>query len=151
MIKKVIVLIFLQTLLLSQFTDISRANEPFSTYKSSADKILYNPSEFQWYKKFYTELNETDNSGSKDVKVAIFGDEIALLEQTQPFYEDIYDPYTSKYQKPALSFFNNNAMTKFSGILIDNYLNQKKPTDKNLLSFHSVPIYKEGNKLTSSE
>ena len=150
MIKKVIVLIFLQTLLLSQITDISRANEPFSTYKSSADKILYNPSEFQWYKKFYTELNEIENSGSKDVKVAIFGDEIALLDQTQPFYKNIYDPYTSKYQKPALSFFNNNAMTKLSGILIDNYLNQKKPTDKNLLSFHSVPIYKEGNKLTSS-
>ena len=81
MIKKVIVLIFLQTLLLSQITDMSRANEPFSTYKSSADKILYNPSEFQWYKKFYTELNEIENSGSKDVKVAIFGDEIFFMDK----------------------------------------------------------------------
>jgi hypothetical protein len=150
MIKKVIVIIALQTLLLPQITDISKANEPFSTYKSSDDKLLYNPSEFQWYNKFYAELNESEKSDSKDVNIAIFGDEIALLEQTQPYFKDIYDPYTSKYQKPALSFFNNNVMTKFSGILIDNYLNQKKPTDKNLFSFYSVPIYKNDSKLTTS-
>ena len=134
MIRKVIVIIALQTLLLPQITDISKANEPLSTYKSSDDKLLYNPSEFQWYNKFYAELNESEKSDSKDVNIAIFGDEIALLDQTQPYFKDIYDPYTSKYQKPALSFFNNNAMTKFSGILIDNYLNQKKPIDKNLLA-----------------
>ena len=150
MIKKVIVIIALQTLLLPQITDISKANEPLSTYKSSDDKLLYNPSEFQWYNKFYAELNESEKSDSKDVNIAIFGDEIAPLEQTQPYFKDIYDPYTSKYQKPALSFFNNNVMTKFSGILIDNYLNQKKPTDKNLFSFYSVPIYKNDSKLTTS-
>jgi hypothetical protein len=150
MIKKVIVIIALQTLLLPQITDISKANEPLSTYKSSDSKLLYNPSEFQWYNKFYAELNESEKSDSKDVNIAIFGDEIALLEQTQPYFKDIYDPYTSKYQKPALSFFNNNVMTKFSGILIDNYLNQKKPTDKNIFSFYSVPIYKNDSKLTTS-
>jgi hypothetical protein len=150
MIKKVIVIIALQTLLLPQITDISKANEPLSTYKSSDDKLLYNPSEFQWYNKFYSELNESEKSDSKDVNIAILGDEIALLEQTQPYFEYIYDPYTSKYQKPALSFFNNNVMTKFSGILIDNYLNQKKPTDKNVFSFYSVPIYKNDSKLTTS-
>lgn len=150
MIKRVILLIVLQTLMLSQITDISKANELGFIYNSIDDKLLYKSSEFQWYKKLYTELGDSENKSSKDVKIALFGEELDLIEERQSYYKDIYDPYTSKYRKPAPSYFDSNSLTKFSGILIDSYLNSRNIIDKNSLSYYSVPIYKKDNILTTS-
>jgi hypothetical protein len=148
--RYITIVLTLQIILFSQIVNVSSAADNAYNYKVINEKLNYNSTDFQWYKNFYKEINSNEKSPIRDVKIALFGEEIAPIEEIVQNYQEVYDPFTKKIQKNSLAFYDTNITTKFAGIITDNFTHKLTANRENSLSLFSVPIYKKDNKLTSS-